>query len=213
MMKNETPKPIKYSAVNTGDKFKAKGYYYLATAILNIGNKSPFCLLVTYKDLPHESHSAFAHQEYALFNPNLNYIQDGFIFRAGNRKAIQIIDCIPVYDAEILMDWRNNQGRYNWDKAIILPLDVIETISSYAKSAQDYNDYIHLGYTLLKTPRYDSPCIGVDGYFFNLITYTLRADARKHRIQGQDSIAFHLRAVKRLKDVVKANTNTGGLPV
>ena len=136
-MKNETPKQIKYSAVNTGDKFKAKGYYYLATAILNIGNKSPFCLLVTYKDLPHESHSAFAHQEYALFNPNLNYIQDGFIFRAGNRKAIQIIDCIPVYDAEILMDWRNNQGRYNWDKAIILPLDVIETLSSYAEFAQD----------------------------------------------------------------------------
>ena len=212
-MKNETPKQIKYSAVNTGDKFKAKGYYYLATAILNIGNKSPFCLLVTYKDLPHESHSAFAHQEYALFNPNLNYIQDGFIFRAGNRKAIQIIDCIPVYDAEILMDWRNNQGRYNWDKAIILPLDVIETLSSYAEFAQDYNDYIHLGYTLLKTPRYDSPCIGVYGYLFNLITHTLRADARKYYIQGQDSIAFHLRAVKRLKDVVKANTNTGGLPV
>ena len=212
-MKNETPKPIKYSAVNTGDKFKAKGYYYLATAILNIGNKSPFCLLVTYKDLPHESHSAFAHQEYALFNPNLNYIQDGFIFRAGNRKAIQIIDCIPVYDAEILMDWRNNQGRYNWDKAIILPLDVIETLSSYAEFAQDYNDYIHLGYTMDKTPRYDSPCIGVDGYLFNLITHTLQADARKYYIQGQDSIAFHLRAVKRLKDVVKANTNTGGLPV
>ena len=211
-MKNETPKPIKYGVVNTGDKFKAKGYYYLATAISNIGNKSPFCLLVTYKDLPHESHSAFAHQEYALFNPNLNYIQDGFIFRAGNRKAIQIIDCIPVYDAEILMDWRNNQGRYNWDKAIILPLDVIETISSYAKSAQDYNDYIHLGYTLLKTPRYDSPCIGVDGYLFNLITHTLRADARKQYIQGQDSIAFHLRAVKRLNNAVKTNTN-GGLPV
>ena len=213
MMKNETPKPIKYGVVNTGDKFKAKGYYYLATAILNIGNKSPFCLLVTYKDLPHESHSAFAHQEYALFNPNLNYIQDGFIFTSGKRTAIQIIDCIPVYDAEILMDWRNNQGRYNWDKAIILPLDVIETISSYAKSAQDYNDYIHLGYTLLKTPRYDSPCIGVDGYLFNLITHTLRADARKQYIQWQDSIAFHLRAVKRLKDVVKANSNTGGLPV
>ena len=213
MMKNETPKPIKYGVVNTGDKFKAKGYYYLATAILNIGNKSPFCLLVTYKDLPHESHSAFAHQEYALFNPNLNYIQDGFIFTSGKRTAIQIIDCIPVYDAEILMDWRNNQGRYNWDKAIILPLDVIETISSYAKSAQDYNDYIHLGYTLLKTPRYDSPCIGVDGYLFNLITHTLQADARKQYIQGQDSIAFHLRAIKRLKDVVKANTNTGGLPV
>ena len=213
MMKNETPKPIKYSAVNTGDKFKAKGYYYLATAILNIGNKSPFCLLVTYKDLPHESHSAFAHQEYALFNPNLNYIQDGFIFRAGNRKAIQIIDCIPVYDAEVLIDWRNSQGRYNWENAIILPLDVIETLSSYAEFAQDYNDYIHLGYTMDKTPRYDSPCIGVDGYLFNLITHTLRADARKYYIQGQDSIAFHLRAVKRLKDVVKANTNTGGLPV
>ena len=212
MMKNETPKPIKYSAVNTGDKFKAKGYYYLATAILNIGNKSPFCLLVTYKDLPHESHSAFAHQEYALFNPNLNYIQDGFIFTSGKRTAIQIIDCIPVYDAEILMDWRNNKGRYNWDKAIILPLDVIETISSYAKSAQDYNDYIHLGYTLLKTPRYDSPCIGVDGYLFNLITHTLQADARKQYIQGQDSIAFHLRAVKRLNNAVKTNTN-GGLPV
>ena len=212
MMKNETPKQIKYSAVNTGDKFKAKGYYYLATAISNIGNKSPFCLLVTYKDLPHESHSAFAHQEYALFNPNLNYIQDGFIFRAGNRIAIQIIDCIPVYDAEILMDWRNNQGRYNWENAIILPLDVIETISSYAKSAQDYNDYIHLGYTLLKTPRCDSPCIGVDGYLFNLITHTLQADARKQYIQGQDSIAFHLRAVKRLNNAVKTNTN-GGLPV
>lgn len=211
-MKNETPKPIKYGVVNTGDKFKAKGYYYLATAISNIGNKSPFCLLVTYKDLPHESHSAFAHQEYALFNPNLNYIQDGFIFRAGNRKAIQIIDCIPVYDAEILMDWRNNQGRYNWDKAIILPLDVIETISSYAKSAQDYNDYIHLGHTMDKTPRYDSPCIGVDGYLFNLITHTLRADARKYYIQAQDSIAFHLRAVKRLNNAVKTNTN-GGLLV
>ena len=212
MMKNETPTPIKYSAVNTGDKFKAKGYYYLATAILNIGNKSPFCLLVTYKDLPHESHSAFAHQEYALFNPNLNYIQDGFIFRAGNRKAIQIIDCIPVYDAEILMDWRNNQGRYNWDKAIILPLDVIETLSSYAEFAQDYNDYIHLGHTMYKTPRCDSPCIGVYGYLFNLITHTLRADARKYYIQGQDSIAFHLRAVKRLNNAVKTNTN-GGLPV
>ncbi|WP_404230204.1 hypothetical protein [Acinetobacter venetianus] len=212
MMKNETPKPIKYGAVNTGDKFKAKGFYYLATAISNIGNKSPFCLLVTYKDLPNESHSAFAHQEYALFNPNLNYIQDGFIFTSGKRTAIQIIDCIPVYDAEILMDWRNNQGRYNWDKAIILPLDVIETISSYAESAQDYNDYIHLGYTLLKTPRCDSPCIGVDGYLFNLITHTLRADARKYYIQGQDSIAFHLRAVKRLNNAVKTNTN-GGLPV
>ncbi len=211
-MKNETPKPIKYGAVNTGDKFKAKGFYYLATAISNIGNKSPFCLLVTYKDLPNESHSAFAHQEYALFNPNLNYIQDGFIFTSGKRTAIQIIDCIPVYDAEILMDWRNNQGRYNWDKAIILPLDVIETISSYAESAQDYNDYIHLGYTLLKTPRCDSPCIGVDGYLFNLITHTLRADARKYYIQGQDSIAFHLRAVKRLNNAVKTNTN-GGLPV
>ena len=212
MMKNETPKPIKYGVVNTGDKFKAKGYYYLATAISNIGNKSPFCLLVTYKDLPHESHSAFAHQEYALFNPNLNYIQDGFIFRAGNRTAIQIIDCIPVYDAEILMDWCNSHGRYNWDKAIILPLDVIETISSYAKSAQDYNDYIHLGHTMDKTPRYDSPCIGVDGYLFNLITHTLRADARKYYIQTQDSIAFHLRAVKRLNNAVKTNTN-GGLPV
>ena len=212
MMKNETPKPIKYGAVNTGDKFKAKGYYYLATAISNIGNKSPFCLLVTYKDLPHESHSAFAHQEYALFNPNLNYIQDGFIFTSGKRTAIQIIDCIPVYDAEILMDWRNNQGRYNWDKAIILPLDVIETISSYAKSAQDYNDYIHLGHTMDKTPRCDSPCIGVDGYLFNLITHTLQADARKQYIQGQDSIAFHLRAVKRLNNAVKTNTN-GGLPV
>lgn len=212
-MKNETPKPIKYSAVNTGDKFKAKGYYYLATAILNIGNKSPFCLLVKYKDLPHESHSAFAHQEYALFNPELNYIQDGFLFADGKMTAIQITDCIPVYDAEVLIDWRNSQGRYNWENAIILPLDVIETLSSYAEFAQDYNDYIHLGYTMDKTPRYDSPCIGVDGYFFNLITHTLRADARKHRIQGQDSIAFHLRAVKRLKDVVKANTNTGGLPV
>ena len=110
------------------------------------------------------------------------------------------------------MDWRNNQGRYNWDKAIILPLDVIETISSYAESAQDYNDYIHLGYTMDKTPRYDSPCIGVDGYLFNLITHTLRADARKYYIQGQDSIAFHLRAVKRLNNAVKTNTN-GGLPV
>ena len=110
------------------------------------------------------------------------------------------------------MDWRNNQGRYNWDKAVILPLDVIETISSYAKSAQDYNDYIHLGYTLLKTPRYDSPCIGIDGYLFNLITHTLRADARKQYIQWQDSIAFHLRAVKRLNNAVKTNTN-GGLPV
>ena len=213
MMKNETPKPIKYSAVNTGDKFKAKGYYYLATAILNIGNKSPFCLLVTYKDLPHESHSAFAHQEYALFNPELNYIQDGFLFADGKMTAIQITDCIPVYDAEVLIDWRNSQGRYNWENAIILPLDVIETLSSYADGAQDYNDYIHLGYTMDKTPRYDSPCIGVDGYLFNLITHTLRADARKQYIQGQDSIAFHLRAVKRLKDVVKANTNTGGLPV
>ena len=211
-MKNETPKQIKYGAVNTGDKFKAKGYYYLATAISNIGNKSPFCLLVTYKDLPHESHSAFAHQEYALLNPNLNYIQDGFIFTSGKRTAIQIIDCIPVYDAEILMDWRNNQGRYNWDKAIILPLDVIETISNYAEFAQDYNDYIHLGHTMDKTPRYDSPCIGVDGYLFNLITHTLRADARKQYIQGQDSIAFHLRAVKRLNNAVKTNTN-GGLPV
>ena len=37
-MKNETPKQIKYSAVNTGDKFKAKGYYYLATAILFTGD-------------------------------------------------------------------------------------------------------------------------------------------------------------------------------
>lgn len=212
MMKNETPKQIKYSAVNTGDKFKAKGYYYLATAILNIGNKSPFCLLVTYKDLPHESHSAFAHQEYALFNPELNYIQDGFLFADGKMTAIQITDCIPVYDAEVLIDWRNSQGRYNWENAIILPLDVIETLSSYAEFAQDYNDYIHLGYTMDKTPRYDSPCIGVDGYFFNLITYTLRADARKHRIQGQDSIAFHLRAVKRLNNAVKTNTN-GGLPV
>ena len=212
MMKNETPKPIKYSAVNTGDKFKAKGYYYLATAILNIGNKSPFCLLVTYKDLPHESHSAFAHQEYALLNPNLNYIQDGFIFTSGKRIAIQVIDCIPVYDAEVLIDWRNSQGRYNWENAIILPLDVIETLSSYAEFAQDYNDYIHLGYTMDKTPRYDSPCIGVDGYLFNLITHTLRADARKYYIQGQDSIAFHLRAVKRLNNAVKTNTN-GGLPV
>ena len=212
MMKNETPKPIKYSAVNTGDKFKAKGYYYLATAILNIGNKSPFCLLVTYKDLPHESHSAFAHKEYALFNPNLNYIQDGFIFTSGKRIAIQVIDCIPVYDAEVLIDWRNSQGRYNWENAIILPLDVIETLSSYAEFAQDYNDYIHLGYTMDKTPRYDSPCIGVDGYLFNLITHTLRADARKYYIQGQDSIAFHLRAVKRLNNAVKTNTN-GGLPV
>ena len=211
-MKNETPKQIKYGAVNTGDKFKAKGYYYLATAILNIGNKSPFCLLVTYKDLPHESHSAFAHKEYALFNPNLNYIQDGFIFTSGKRIAIQVIDCIPVYDAEVLIDWRNSQGRYNWENAIILPLDVIETLSSYADGAQDYNDYIHLGYTMDKTPRYDSPCIGVYGYLFNLITHTLRADARKYYIQGQDSIAFHLRAVKRLNNAVKTNTN-GGLPV
>ena len=214
-MKNETPKEIQYSRINDGNKFQAKAYYYLAKSISYIadkGKKSPICLLVVYRALPHESHSAFAHQEYALFNPNLNYIQDGFIFTSGKRIAIQVIDCIPVYDAEVLIDWRNNQGRYNWENAIILPLDVIETLSNYADDAQDYNDYIHLGYTMDKTPRYDSPCIGVDGYFFNLITHTLRADARKHRIQGQDSIAFHLRAVKRLNNAVKTNTN-GGLPV
>ena len=215
-MENETPKESKYSQINEGNQYHAKAYYYLSKAISYIaakGNKSPFCLLVTYKVLLNESHSAFAHQEYALFNPELNYIQDGFLFADGQMKAIQITDCIPVYDAEILIDWRNNDGRYKWEKAVVLPLDVIETISNYAKSAQDYNDYIHLGYTLLKTPRCDSPCIGVDGYLLNLITHTLRADARKRHIQGQDSIAFHLRAVNRLNDAIKTNISTGGLPV
>ena len=89
---------------------------------------------------------------------------------------------------------------------------MIETLSSYAEFAQDYNDYIHLGHTMYKTPRCDSPCIGIDGYLFNLINHTLQADARKYYIQGQDSIAFHLRAVKRLNNAVKTNTN-GGLPV
>lgn len=98
-------------------------------------------------------------------------------------------------------------------KSNCLTFDVIETLSNYAEFAQDYNDYIHLGYTILKTPRYDSPCIGIDGYLLNLITHTLRADARKHHIQGQDSIAFHLRAVKRLNDAVKTNTNAGSLLV
>lgn len=215
-MKNETPKEIQYSRINIGNKFQAKAYYYLAKSISYIadkGKKSPFCLLVTYKALPNESHSAFAHQEYALFNPELNYIQDGFLFADGKMTAIQITDCIPVYDAEILIDWRNNDGHYNWEKAVILPLDVIKTLSHYAECAQDYNDYIHLGYTFLKTPRYDSPCVGIDGHLLNLITHTLRADARKHRIGGQDSIAFHLRAVKRLNDAVKTNTSVGGLSV
>lgn len=36
--------------------------------------------------------------------------------------AIQITNCIAVYDAEMLMDWRNNDGRYKWEKAIVLPL-------------------------------------------------------------------------------------------
>ncbi|MCH7336474.1 MULTISPECIES: hypothetical protein [unclassified Acinetobacter] len=215
-MKNEAPKEIKFSQINIGNKFKAQAYNYLAKAIsytANKGNKSPFCLLVTYEVLPNESHSAFAHQEYALFNPELNYIQDGFLFVDGKMIAIQIAECIPIYDAEILIDWRNNDGRYTWKKAIVLPLDVIETLSNYAEFAQDYNDYIHLGYTTLKTPRYDSPCIGIDGYLLNLITHTLRADARKYHIQGQDSVAFHLRTVKRLNDAVKTNTSAGGLPV
>ena len=215
-MKDENRKEIAYSRINDGNKYHAKAYYYLAKSISHIadkGNKLPFCLLVIYKTLPHESHSDFAHQEYALFNPELNYIQDGFLFSNYQRKAIQIIDCIPAYDAEVLIDWRNSDGHYNWDKAIILPLDVIDTISNYASFAQDYNDYIHLGYTSLKTPRYDSPCIGVNGSLLNLITHTLRADARKYHIQGQDSIAFHLRTVKRLENAVQTNIRAGGLPV
>lgn len=212
-MKNETPTEIKYSHINIGNKFQAQAYVYLSQAISHIadkGCKSAFCWLVSYKALPDESHSAFAHQEYAFLNPELNYIQDGFIFSNGKRIAIEITAYIPIFNAEVLIDWRNNNGHYKLEKAIILPLGVIETITNFAKFAQDYNDYIHLGHTLNKPIRHTSPCIGIDGLFFNSITHTMRADARKHHIQGQDSIALHLRAIKRLNQAVKDHSQHGG---
>ena len=214
-MKNEPPKPIKYSVINIGNKYQAKAYYYLAKSIYHLasmGQKRPFGLLVTYKELPDESHSAHAHKEHALFNPDLNYIQDGFIFKSHKRIAIQVIDCIPIYDSEILIDWRNSNGLYKWEKAVFLALGVVESIADYAITAQDYNDYIHLGYTTLKTPCPDSPCIGVDGCLFNVITHTLRADARTYKIPGQDSIAFHLRAIKKLKKALDSSINKDGAP-
>lgn len=214
-MKNETPKEIKYCHINIGDKFQAQAYIYLTKAIshiASIGKKSEFCWLVSYKALPDESHSAFAHQEYAVLNPELNYIQDGFIFTNGKRIAIEITAYIPVYNAEILMDWRNNKGAYKLEKAFILPLGVIETVFNYAEFAQDRHDYIHLGHTLNKKPQHNSPCIGVDGCLFNLITHSMRADARKYHIQGQDSVALHLRAIKRLNQAVKTHAENGGLP-
>ncbi|MDG3555848.1 hypothetical protein P7L54_07765 [Acinetobacter bereziniae] len=213
-MKNETPKEIKYSQINIGDKFQAKAYIYLTRAIshiANLGHKSEFAWLISYKTIPDESHSAFAHQEYALFNPELNYIQDGFIFSNGKRIAIEITAYIPIYNTETLMDWRNTQGHYKLEKSFILPLGVIKTVINYAEYAQDHHDYIHLGYTLNKNPQHNSPCIGVNGYLFNLITHCMRADARKYSIQGQDSIALHLRAIKRLNQAVKAHAENGGL--
>lgn len=212
-MKNETPKEIKYHLVNSGDKYQAQAYIHFAKAISYIadkGQKLPFCWLVSYRVLPDESHSAFAHQEYALLNPELNYIQDGFIFATGKRIAIRIIDYIPVYDAEILLDWRNSNGYYKLQKAIILPLDVIETIINDAGFAQDYHDYIHLGHTQDKALRHNGSCIGVDGYFYNSITHIMRSDARKHHIQGQDSIAFHLRTIKRINQALKKHSENGG---
>ncbi|MHA3082055.1 hypothetical protein ACX1NX_02485 [Acinetobacter sp. ANC 5383] len=212
-MKNETQKEIKYHQINIGDKYQVQAYIHFTKAISYIaeqGNKSPLCWLLSYKILPHESHSAFAHQECALLNPELNYIQDGFIFCAGKRIAIKITDYTPVYDAEILLDWRNNNGHYKLKKAIILPLDVIETLLNDASFAQSYHDYIHLGHTLDKPIRYNSPCIGIDGRFFNSITHTMRADARTHHIQGQDSIAFHLRSIKRINKAIEAHSENGG---
>lgn len=214
-MKNETAKAIKYSQINIGDQYQAKAYINLARAISYIadqGTKSPLCWLLGYKVLPQESHSAFAHQEYALLNPELNYIQDGFIFSSGKRIAIEITNYTPVYDAEILMDWRNNLGYYKLQKAIALPLDVIKTLISDASFAQSHNDYVHLGHTLDKPLNHNSPCIGIDGQFFHSITHTMRADARTHHIQGQDSIAFHLRTIKRIKQALQIHSLNGGLP-
>lgn len=215
-MKNETPKEIKYSQIN-GNKFKAQAYIYLAKAIshiANIGCKSPFCWLVSYKVLPSESHSDLAHKEYALLNPELNYIQDGFIFSNGKRIAIEITAYTPIYNAEILMDWRNSNGYYKLKKALILPLSVIETIVNFSEFAQDYRDYVHLGHTLDKVLTVHNDCIGVDGYPCHIITHMMRADARKYCIQGQDSIALHLRAIQRLNHAVKSlSANIEGLPV
>lgn len=213
-MKNKMPKEIKYSQFNIGDNFQAKAYIYLTKAIshiANIGQKSEFGWLLSYKTIPDESHSAFAHQEYALFNPELNYIQDGFIFSNSKRIAVEITAYIPIYNTETLMDWRNNQGTFQLEKAFILPLGVIKTVINHAEFAQDCHDYIHLGHTLNKSPQHNSPCIGVDGCLFNVITHCMRADARKYSIQGQDSIALHLRAIRRLNQAVKAHAENGGL--
>lgn len=215
-MKNKTPKEIKYSQINVGNKFKSQAYIYIAKAITHIadmGLKSAFCWLVSYKLLPNESHSAFAHQECALLNPELNYIQDGFIFSNGKRIAIEITAYTPIYNSEILMDWRNSNGYYKLENALILPLGVIESIINFAEFAQDRHDYIHLGHTLNKSPQYNSPCIGVDGFLCNVVTHTMRADARQYCIQGQDSIALHLRAIKRLNHAVKTHSENEGLPV
>lgn len=202
-MKDQVPKPFRYIR-DIDNKHHAIGYNHFAQSIAHIaeyGKKSPICLMVVYQVLPNESHSHFAHQEYSHGDANLRYVQDGFIFEKWRRTAFRLLECIPIYDASILMEWRNNEGYYQDNRAVILPLNVIENLNQLSEFSENETDYIHLGY-ITQGQKIDRPSIGINGFLRFSITHSLRADARKYFIKGQDSIAFHTTTVTRFVEAI-----------